>query len=68
MDDRSDGRNGSIGGTGFAGHGRRSRTFGEGRVCGETGCGTQLSIYNDGDYCFRHEPELAPRLRGRKIA
>lgn len=68
MDDRSDGGGVSIGGTWFTGHGRPSRTFPQGRTCSEPGCGTRLSIYNDGDHCYQHEPETVPRLRGKKIA
>ncbi|HAM03524.1 MAG TPA: hypothetical protein DCQ30_15065 [Acidimicrobiaceae bacterium] len=59
---------GSIGGSAFTGTGRPSRTFARGRVCAEDGCGTRLSIYNEGHYCSQHEPQAAPRLRGRKIA
>jgi len=58
----------SIGGSWFTGHGRPSRTFPEGRVCAEPGCDTKLSIYNESEFCSLHEPETAPRLRGRKIA
>jgi hypothetical protein len=59
---------GSIGGSGFAGSGRPSRTFPRGRVCAHDGCGTRLSIYNEGRYCSRHEPQVTPRMRGKKIA
>lgn len=59
---------GSIGATPFAAHGRPSRTFPRGRICAEDECETLLSIYNEGSYCFRHEPQAAPRMRGRKIA
>jgi len=59
---------GSIGGSAFTGTGRPSRTFSRGRVCAEDGCGTRLSIYNEGRYCSQHEPQAAPRLRGKKIA
>jgi len=58
----------SIGGSWFTGHGRPSRTFAPGRVCAEPGCETKLSIYNESDFCYVHEPETTPRLRGRKIA
>ena len=71
MDERSDlGErfDGSIGATTFTGHGRPSRTFARGRVCAEDECGTRLSIYNEGRFCSRHEPQAAPRMRGRKIA
>ncbi len=47
---------------------RPSRTFGRNRVCREPGCDTKLSIYNDGKYCYQHEPMAVPRTRGRKIA
>jgi hypothetical protein len=66
--EHSDRAEGPIGGTSFAGHSRPSRTFPRGRVCDEPGCDTKLSIYNEGDYCYLHEPQTAPRLRGRKIA
>ena len=59
---------GSIGGSAFTGHGRPSRTFGRGRVCEEDGCETRLSMYNEGRFCFQHEPQATPRMRGKKIA
>ncbi|HUC36605.1 MAG TPA: hypothetical protein VMR97_05725 [Acidimicrobiales bacterium] len=68
MDDGASGGHASIGGTWFTGHGRPSRTFPNGRVCGDPGCETKLSIYNDGDYCYLHEPQSVPRMRGKKIA
>jgi hypothetical protein len=58
----------SIGGSPFKGPSRPSRTFASGRVCGEDECNTKLSIYNDSDFCFLHEPQVTPRMRGRKIA
>jgi hypothetical protein len=42
--------------------------FPTGRVCGQEGCSTRLSIYNDGDFCARHEPMTTMRTRGVKIA
>jgi hypothetical protein len=68
MNERYYGGGDSIGGSWFTGHGRPSRRFAEGRVCAEPGCGTRLSIYNDGDYCYLHEPEASTKIRGRKIA
>ena len=59
---------GSIGASAFAGTGRPSRTFPRGRVCSEDGCDTRLSIYNEGRYCSRHQPQVTPRMRGKKIA
>ncbi|HEX7168161.1 MAG TPA: hypothetical protein VF230_14375 [Acidimicrobiales bacterium] len=47
---------------------RPSKNFGKGRVCGEDGCGTRLSLYNPGKYCSLHEPMTVPRTRGKKIA
>jgi hypothetical protein len=58
----------SVGGRGLQGSGPRSRTFGPGRLCSESGCGTCLSIYNDGLFCARHQAKVAPRMRGKKRA
>ncbi len=57
-----------IGGRPISGHDRPSRAFKPNRVCQEPGCGTRLSIYNKGKFCYQHEPHSAPRTRGRKIA
>jgi hypothetical protein len=38
-----------------------------GRVCGEPECRTRLSIYNDGDFCARHERMTTTRTRGVKM-
>ena len=40
---------------------RPSKAFGEDRT-------TKLSMYNNGKYCFQHEPMAVPRTRGKKIA
>lgn len=58
----------SIGGTPLSGNVRASRAFKAGRLCKEQGCGTVLSIYNRGKYCYQHEPLATPRTRGKKIA
>lgn len=58
----------AIAGTPFGGNDRPSRAFKKGRVCLEPGCGTVLSMYNDGRYCARHERMVTPRTRGKKIA
>jgi len=58
----------AVGGTPISGSDRPSRSFGRGRVCQEEGCGTRLSMYNEGRYCYRHEPMVVPRTRGKKIA
>ena len=58
----------SVAGTPFGGSERPSRSFGKGRVCREPGCGTRLSMYNSGKYCYEHQPMVVPRTRGKKIA
>jgi len=58
----------AIGGTGLAVPDRPSRSFGKGRKCAEPGCDTRLSMYNQGRFCYLHEPMAVPRTRGRKIA
>lgn len=58
----------AVGGTPLTGNDRPSRSFGSGRVCQEPECGTRLSMYNNGRYCYVHEPMVVPRTRGRKIA
>ncbi|HUY63796.1 MAG TPA: hypothetical protein VMV14_04700 [Acidimicrobiales bacterium] len=71
MEDRTERSNrfdGSIGASAFTGHGRPSRVFPRGRTCDQDGCQTKLSIYNDGHYCYQHEPQATPRMRGKKIA
>jgi hypothetical protein len=47
---------------------RASKAYKTNRVCGHEDCGTVLSIYNKGKYCYQHEPMVTPRTRGRKIA
>jgi hypothetical protein len=54
--------------TSLSGNDRPSRSFGSGRVCREPGCTTRLSIYNNGKFCYQHEPMIVPRTRGKKIA
>jgi len=46
--------------------GRRSKDFGQGRVCSEDGCERVLSRYNDNKQCFNHAPKKQPRIRGRE--
>lgn len=58
----------SVGASSLTASGRPSRAFKSGRGCREPGCETRLSIYNDGHYCYQHEPMAVPRTRGRKIA
>ncbi len=58
----------SVGGFPINGNDRPSRSFSKNRTCGEPGCGTKLSMYNQGKYCYLHEPMSVPRTRGKKIA
>jgi hypothetical protein len=58
----------SVGAHPISGNQRPSKAFKAGRVCRHPGCGTVLSIYNDGKFCYQHEPMFVPRMRGRKIA
>jgi hypothetical protein len=68
MEQRSHGGGDSVSGSWFTGYSRPTRTFAQGRVCAESGCGTRLSIYNDGDYCYLHEPLATTKVRAKKIA
>jgi hypothetical protein len=54
--------------TSINGADRPSKAFAKGRECREPGCETQLSMYNNGKYCYLHEPMAVPRTRGKKIA
>ncbi|MGH9115430.1 MAG: hypothetical protein ACRDWW_06315 [Acidimicrobiales bacterium] len=58
----------TLGGHTLRGSERPSKAFGKGRVCRQPGCGTRLSMYNNGKFCYQHEPMTVPRTRGRKIA
>ena len=58
----------SVQGRPFVGSDRPSKSFAKGRVCHEPSCETKLSIYNNGRYCYAHEPMTVPRTRGKKIA
>jgi hypothetical protein len=58
----------SLGGHTLSGSERPSKSFGADRVCREPGCETKLSRYNNGKYCYQHEPMTVPRTRGKKIA
>ncbi|NIR39031.1 MAG: hypothetical protein GWN79_17245 [Actinobacteria bacterium] len=46
---------------------RRTPRSAGGRVCGETGCETRLSVYNDQDFCSLHAPMVVPRMRGKVL-
>lgn len=37
----------------------------DGRVCGEAGCPTRLSVYNEQEFCALHAPMVVPRMRGK---
>jgi hypothetical protein len=58
----------AVSGNGINGSDRPSKVFGTGRLCREPECETQLSRYNNGKYCYLHEPMAVPRTRGKKIA
>ena len=58
----------SLGGHTLSGSERPSKSFGADRACQEPGCETKLSRYNNGKYCYQHEPMAVPRTRGKKIA
>jgi hypothetical protein len=58
----------SLRGHTLSGSERPSRAFTKDRTCRESGCTTKLSIYNNGKYCYQHEPMAVPRTRGKKIA
>ncbi|MDQ2754433.1 MAG: hypothetical protein M3R71_02665 [Actinomycetota bacterium] len=58
----------SLGAHTLSGSERPSRSFAKDRTCREAGCQTKLSIYNNGKYCYQHEPMAVPRTRGKKIA
>jgi hypothetical protein len=58
----------SLAGHTLSGSERPSKSFEKNRTCREAGCNTKLSIYNNGKYCYQHEPMAVPRTRGKKIA
>jgi recombinational DNA repair protein (RecF pathway) len=58
----------SVGGTMMGGEGQRVPAFASGRVCREPGCETQLSVYNSGAYCARHECGCVHRPHRRRRA
>jgi hypothetical protein len=37
------------------------------RVCGEFDCITQLSVYNEQEFCSLHAPMVVPRMRGKVL-
>ncbi len=58
----------AVAGSPIAGNDRPSRSFAKDRTCGDPECRTRLSMYNQGRYCYLHEPMAVPRTRGKKIA
>lgn len=38
-----------------------------GRVCEELDCETQLSIYNEQNFCSLHAVMVVPRMRGKVL-
>lgn len=43
---------------------RRSKTYGDDRICAEDDCNTRLSMYNKFEKCNQHKGVHFPRLRG----
>ena len=39
----------------------------DGRVCAEEGCKTKLSVYNAGEFCWRHADVVFPNHRGKRL-
>ena len=46
---------------------RKTKSYGENRVCDEDGCEQIMSKYNHNDKCFQHAPKRIPRIRGHEI-
>ncbi|HEY2427510.1 MAG TPA: hypothetical protein VGI06_01170 [Acidimicrobiales bacterium] len=42
---------------------RRARRSSEPRLCATPGCGTRLSVYNEGDHCALHDKRESPAGR-----
>jgi hypothetical protein len=40
----------------------------EGRTCAQKGCDTKLSVYNAGEFCWRHAEVVFPTYRGKRLA
>lgn len=68
MTDREGGSDRAVGATSLFRSDRPSRAFARGRICADESCSTRLSIYNEGSYCYQHQPTAVPRMRGKKIA
>jgi len=47
--------------------GRPNQTYPFGRVCAVEACRTRLSIYNESETCWIHEPVRYARVRGKKM-
>ena len=45
---------------------RKSKIYGEGRVCELVNCDVTLSKYNKENLCFLHSPKKSGRVRGWK--
>lgn len=44
---------------------RKSKNFGEGRICSNENCKQVMSKYNHNKYCYVHAPAKIPRTRGQ---
>jgi hypothetical protein len=51
-------------GTKYPGAMRKSKTYGESRVCELVNCEVTLSKYNKNTLCFNHSPKTHGRVRG----
>ena len=53
-------------GTKYPGAMRKSKTYGDNRVCELVNCDVTLSKYNKESLCFFHSPKKSGRIRGWK--
>jgi len=44
---------------------RKSKTYGENRICESEKCEQMLSKYNNQKFCYIHHKTKYPRVRGR---
>ena len=45
---------------------RPTKKYTTGRVCGQQGCETKLSVYNKWQFCWQHEPVHSYVPRGKR--
>ena len=46
---------------------RKSKTYGENRVCEKNHCNQILSKYNNQEFCFKHHKVKYARVRGHEL-